>query len=225
LLTIQINNSVDVPYSQDLGLAAAVKYFVDERQPHIGLLIHPEGEELSLFHLRFHNQLISEAPDFSYSWIPSKLDDRLVTPLVEWVATIRDRNKQGLIPFSIQYIGKYFAQSGDYIQSALGSGLTCSTFILAVFQDFGLGLIDHQTWRKVASLKDKSWQKRILEVLEKFAPKEHVDKQRPLIGVAARYRPEEVGAAFGLFEGKPLTQKEVNAVAAAVLKAIQPLPQ
>jgi hypothetical protein len=222
LETLQVNNAVDVPYSNDTRLAVALRYIVEHRQSHVGLLFRPEGEELSLFHLKFHHELVNEVPDFSYSWIPTQLDDPLITAFVEWLATLRDRNKQGLVPFSIQYCGNYFDKNGDYVQSALGSGLTCATFVLAVFADFALPLIDLATWRKVASLKDKSWQKRILDILEGHAPKEHVEKQRPLIGSAARYRPEEVGGAFGLFAGNAVTQKQVDGVSAGVLKAIQP---
>jgi hypothetical protein len=222
---VQINNAVEVPYDPELRLAVAVKFLAEHRQPHVGLLFCPDGEELSLFHLRFHHRLINELPDFSYSWIPTLLDATLVTAFVEWLATIRDRNKQGHVPFSIEYCGTYFDKQGDYVQTALGTGLTCATFILAVFEDFALPLLDLATWRKVASLKDKSWQKRILDVLEDHAPKDHVDMQRPLIGRAARYRPEEVGGAFGLFTGTPVSQKQVDAVAPDVLKAIQAASQ
>lgn len=168
----------------------------------------------------WHFRLECTRPDPSYFWIPPHIDDRVLTSLAGWVEVIHERNQSGAVPFSINYTGRYFSESGDLIRGELGEGLTCATFVLAVFSDFSLPLVDVTTWR--GRLSDKSWHKKILKDMKKYgADPMHVKRQEPLIGLAARYRPEEVAAAFGIFTGLPNSFRDVEPYAQQILGKIE----
>jgi hypothetical protein len=204
------------------NLAIAVKQFVARRrQNHVGILYKTDGNPLSLLHLRWHHELQNEAPDPSYFWLPTKLDPRVVTSFVEWLGVVWERNKAGAVPFSVLYSGRYFEADGKLARSDIGDGLTCATFVCALFADFALPLIDADTWPKSPTLRDKQWHREILEELGKKADPAHVAKQRLLMGRASRFRPEQTAGAFGVFTGAPVKHDVASAMAKIVEDAIR----
>jgi hypothetical protein len=73
-------------------------------------------------------------------------------------------------------------------------GLTCATFVLAVFHQAGLPLVRYDSW-PVNRPGDAEWQESIVNLLERTgAAPEHIAKVKTEIG-AVRYRPEEVAGA------------------------------
>lgn len=74
-------------------------------------------------------------------------------------------------------------------------GLTCATFILAVFEAAGISLIKYDTWPENRP-SDFEWQKQIITALRRTrsATPEHIKAVEGDVG-SARYRPEEVAGA------------------------------
>lgn len=216
----RIHSPIEVPFDAIARVAIAIKQFGPNWQ-HVGILVRAEGSDIALVHLPTHGEFSREVPDYSYHWIPSTLDDRLLFSLAEWIAVLWERNQEkGLLPYSIEYCGRYFSATGEYQRSEIGEGLTCATFVIAVLGDFGIPILDPKTWAK--RLSDSRWQKRILETMaERGASKEHIEKQKASIGVASRYKPEEVGGAFGIYRDRAVTYKEVLPIAEAILSAIK----
>lgn len=198
-------------------LAVAIKQTsAADRQNHVGLIFKIEGKAPSIFHLRFHHQLRCDPLDPTYYWIACKLDDRLLLPIAEHIGVIAERNDAGKIPFCIEYTGQYFDANGSYIRNGDGEGLTCATLITSLFSEYGLPLIQAETWPKTPSLKDKSWQKKILKILEEHASPQHVQRQRRLIGRVSRFRPEQIAGAFGIFDGLPVEHEVAKELGAFV---------
>ena len=75
-------------------------------------------------------------------------------------------------------------------------GLTCASFVLAVFPAAGLALADYATWPSDRP-GDRQWQEKIIQSLEGRADQTHLEHPHNEIG-AVRYRPEEVAAATAL---------------------------
>ncbi len=76
-----------------------------------------------------------------------------------------------------------------------GRGLTCATFVLAMFASHGIPLLQLSEWPDRE--EDRAWQEYIVGVLRKNgADEKHVNAVNEQVKRGcARYRPEEVAAA------------------------------
>lgn len=85
-------------------------------------------------------------------------------------------------------------KTGAYLLGPTQKGLTCATFVLAVFEASGFKLAHLDTW-PIGREGDKKWQESIIKVLkEKKADENHITMAESEIGIA-RFRPEEVAGA------------------------------
>jgi hypothetical protein len=107
------------------------------------------------------------------------------------------KNQRGGIPYAFSSPDQSFdPATGDYLLGPSRFGLTCASFVLAVFQAAGLSLADYATW-PADRPGDRQWQEKIVQLLEGRADQDHVEHVRREVG-AVRYRPEEVAAAMAL---------------------------
>jgi hypothetical protein len=98
------------------------------------------------------------------------------------------------IPYSPHYEGIYFDRGTlRYTRFAPGDGLTCATFILAVFDALGIPLVKAHEW--VPRDEDAGWLEYIVQQLEEDASPEHIEQIRAKSN-GVRYRPEEVVGAL-----------------------------
>jgi hypothetical protein len=86
------------------------------------------------------------------------------------------------------------ADTGEFLIGTTRHGLTCASFVLAVFHRAGLPLVVYENW-PTSRPGDREWQAKIMRVLERTgADRAHVDAVRNEVG-SVRFRPEEVAAA------------------------------
>jgi hypothetical protein len=126
-------------------------------QLHIGLLYRTEDSEALLLNLRSHLDLRNEMPSNEYRWIQVDLDEinrRLIVALCRLIAKKNQRIPFG---FTFTYSRSYFSRSGDYIPGDLGEGLTCATFVMAVFNTYEIPLLKIEEW-PLPRLEDMGWQ-------------------------------------------------------------------
>ena len=145
----------------------------------------------------------------SYAWLACigfSASEQLQLAL--WLEAIWKANKEA-VPYGISFSGAgYFDRGlGKFVAGNTGSGLTCATFVMAVFADFEFPIVDWQTWPNRAS--DKVFQEEIVRILEERvregkAAREHVDAQISALGIAPRFQPAEVVAAAGGYLGEPI---------------------
>ena len=178
---------------------------------HTGIVFRLEANAPALFlHLGFHHELHCEPLAASYAWLECpgfSADEQL--QIAVWLETIWSVNRE-FVPYGITFSGAgYFDRStGRFVASATGNGLTCATFVMAVFSDFFFPIVEWTTWPSRGS--DAEFHQYIVDILESRvkdgrATREHVDMQIDAIGHAPRFRPEEVVAAGGGYLGNPLT--------------------
>lgn len=167
---------------------------IDPSQRHIGILHRStRTSEILQLHLAWHHELRNDSPKTNSVWV----DPALPPPRAKQVAAFcrkvwRQNGKR--IPYAFSFPNDCFdADNGAFLLGVSCIGLTCATFILAIFQAVGLRMVDESTWRNRDD--DENWQRSIIELLrEHGAPEEHVRAVEREVG-AIRIRPEDVGGA------------------------------
>lgn len=93
---------------------------------------------------------------------------------------------------SLRYeLGGFDPATGTYVPLGEERGLTCATFVLAVFRTVGIELVDVPLWP--ARPEDHEWIDRVAAQIRAVDPG-HADAVAG-DGLCARFRPTEVGGA------------------------------
>lgn len=193
-----------------------IRLAITKRASHIGVIVRVEpGHGNRLLHLGDHHQLrfddLSDIEDLesTYVWLDfvgfSKSE---MTQLAVWMEAIWAANCQK-IPYGFGYSGAgYFeALTGRFVQSQTGKGLTCATFVMALFEDFLFPVVEWKSWPQRTS--DQGFFNYIVShldhlVAEGKAEAAHVQAQKAALGTAARYRPSEVAVSGAAYLGAPI---------------------
>jgi len=182
---------------------------------------------IHLSHLAFHHIFRGkDNPDCSYFWLEPQFNEMVREQIAAFLLHVAEENESGDIPYSYIYRGKSIDESGKYVSSGVGSGLTCATYILAIFEALQISMIDLQTW-PAGRPADVQWALDILDLLAKSQPPataEHIATQRAELPNVVRYRPEEIGAAFTELIRSPLTFAQVEPLSVELLAQLSPPP-
>lgn len=196
-------------------------------QKHVGMAYRGHNARVMLLHLGWHRLLYHHEWDGRYYWMElCGLDRELQETLADFAVLVANAHPGEPIPYSVIFReGKYFDADGHYIDANDGSGLTCATFLLAIFSDFGLPIIDRAGW-PASRQGDFSWLRTILhalkihEVLKNKMPAWKWLEQVRYRHSLKRYRPEEVFASAGMFVGDPLSFSDLESAGIAVVAAL-----
>ena len=200
----------------------------DRNQRHLALLYRETGGADWLLHFGWHNKLNHERWNQHYHWVPFRnLNSEVLDGLQDIASILAKKPANQKIPYSVIYEPRqYFDHSWDYISQKDGHGLTCATFLLAVFRRWGLQLIDEESWPE-GRPDDANWIVKILCRLYTWSvekkikiPKEHFIVQLIKHKLLRRYRPEEVCACADLFSGKPLSFEQITPVAERIVQQL-----
>ena len=170
----------------DLGIA--LRTFRGEAQIYIGLLYKIDNAAALMLHLRWHFDVKNDVPTDEYRWIQIDLDQinrRNLAALCRLIASRSDK-----IPYGLNYNGLYFSAGGEYLSRAPGEGLTCATFVMAVFAT-----------HKIPILKLAEWSIRPEDIRWQLGQLQRMQQAYPLVATAMagfvgqqRFRPPEVAA-------------------------------
>jgi hypothetical protein len=139
----------------------------------------------------------------SYKCIPSSyFEDDDLQIFAETASRIWDKNAGKGIPYGFFYTGASVFNGDLTFKDQEGAGLTCATFLLAFFAELGYDLIDIEGWQPRED--DTQWQTFILSQLSGALGEEKAKTMEASIGVAFRFRPEEVTGSYSGYEGAPL---------------------
>jgi hypothetical protein len=161
---------------------------------HTGV-IYKHGVGLRMIHLGWHHQLHDSEWKYgqNYAHVVPNLPRERANAVAALCRLIR--RKHPGIPYAFRLVEdvRFNTTTGDIILSRGALGLNCSSFVLIVFLQAGIRLIQLDTWEERA--EDRQWQQYLLDLLSRTnAPAEHVEAVREEIG-SARIRPEEVAGA------------------------------
>lgn len=201
----------------DLPPVAVALGSTDSEQRHIGLLHRDaESQSLLMLHLAWHHRLRNEPPpaEMSLAIGPAFPPARLIQ-VAALCRKVWRANPKG-VPYAFSVPNDCFDEyTGEFLFGPTRLGLTCASFVLAIFQAAGLPLIDDMSWPKECP-GDREWQQRILALLERTgASRAHIEAVRNEVG-HVRFRPEEVAAAARI-ASHPARFAEVNQVAQEIL--------
>lgn len=174
-------------------LAIALKA-ISPNQRHIGILHQSlEAKQVLMLHLAWHHDLRNDSPSEKYVWVDPAIPQARAKQVAAFCRKVWRQNK-GKIPYAFSPPNDCFdLTTGEFLLGGQRFGLTCATFVMAVFQATGLPLIDLNSWP--SRPEDVAWQSQIIELLKKTdAELTHINRAQQEIG-SARFRPEEVGAA------------------------------
>lgn len=195
---------------------------VEADQRHIGILHCGVSQaEVLLLHLAWHCDLRNDAPRDFLVWIDPPIHDVRARQLAAFCRKVARPNAQK-IPYALSPPNDCFDTStGDFLLRPATIGLTCATFVMAVFQAVGLQLIEASSWP--ARPEDEVWQRKILGLLAaKGADAEHVKRVEREVG-ASRFRPEEVGGAAA-HEPWPAKFEDAARLAQEILERLDKSP-
>lgn len=159
---------------------------------HVGLL-YKLPNEIRLCHLAANYALIDAHAGEDYLWDKAGLPILDQEALSAYIRLVIDMNGRK-IPYRFGYDGIYFDEVGRYIRNDEdGTGLTCATFIMALYKVMDLELLAEATWR--SRPEDDEEIRLTVELMRIDAGTAGATVAAPPAG-HIRFRPEEV--AFGV---------------------------
>ena len=172
----------------------------DVGQRHIGILHRAEGAEPHFLHLAWHCKLRSHSalPQYITAWVAPSFPPRRLRNLAALCRRVWKKNCSGGIPYAFSNPTEAFdGATGAFLLGPTRFGLTCASFVLAVFDGAGLSVADCSSW-PINRPGDREWQDHVIaQLAEQNADPQHIEHLRSEIG-SVRYRPEEVAAAVAL---------------------------
>lgn len=203
----------------------AFSFSVDPKKGHVRhvgiLLIDESTKEVRHLHLAWHDNLRFEpAGDIEWWMLPGVDPDRLV--LVATEARHVWRENQSHIPYAFsQPVDCFDLVTHKYLFGPTKLGLTCATFVLAVFQCAGVPLVDCLSWPLAHERPDDvAFQEMIIDQLRTYgADCSHVEKVERQVGMS-RFRPAEVLGA-GAEKSTPASFPVVERNVAKLYEAIE----
>lgn len=177
------------------AVAVGIGHDKAPHQLHAGILHAADGNEPEMLHLAWHHQLRNDSPPQTYLWIQPAFDKSRLRQVAAMCRRIFRTNSSHGLPYGFGTPNDVFdPRTGEYLIDGSQYGLTCASFVLAVFHVTGLPLADYTTWPQ-GRPDDRPWQQFIVNALSRCSSHQgHLDRIRKDIG-AVRFHPSEVAAS------------------------------
>ncbi len=170
---------------------------VGQSRNHVGLL-HKQNvsPEVQFLHLAWHQDLRNHTPDMKYRWAAPNIPSPRLRQVAARCRQIFRANPEG-IPYAFSSASDCFdVESNKFLLGPTRHGLTCATFVVAVFNSAGIEILSTKSWPTDLA-EDRVWQSHVIAELENSSPPaspEHIRAVRSEVG-GIRIRPEHVAAA------------------------------
>lgn len=205
-----------MPFAANLN-AAVVLARMDTGNLHIGILFKGVGGTVSAIHLGWEDSLRLDWP-YMRLWASPQLEPerlRSIGGICRLVWTEFETTRK--FPYGVHFASQFFTPDGK-LQLAPTSeiGLTCASFVLAIFRTAGIELVDIAQW-PVRLLEDEAF----FKMVSPFAKPMHLASLRAEIDAGCiRVHPQEVMAACNFdppcsFENASAFGKEVDLMLAS----------
>lgn len=165
---------------------------------HSGVLYRAKKGDAAVLHLGWENHLYNTWNELRLWAVPDTEDPRRVRHIgalcrLIWKRFTESKVFPYAIPFSSQ--SSFDLDTGDLIPGPGCVGLTCSTFVLAVFQSMYVTLIDDE-W-PVRQEEDRAFLKRLREITGPKFDRLHAQLEAQVEAGCKRVQPQEVIGACG----------------------------
>lgn len=162
---------------------------------HVGIVYLDENREPQNIHLLGHHRLTTEEgmPEGT-TWVVPQLEEEQLSVVAGVCEMIRDCEDPNQVPFAFGFESAYVDSNGMVLMGETDHGLTCATFVLAVYSRAHLPLLKLETWE--VRDEDEAHQRRCVQWLRRQGERTQAEAVDSEVG-CFRYRPEEVAAASG----------------------------
>ena len=170
--------------------ASAVALMVGAVRLHTGIAFRRRDDSIEILHLASHCK-VRAAPTAGWSYAVPVLDVIDLVLLAAYCVML-DRERP-LIPYGLKFEESSLDDDGRFTPGPNESGMTCSTFVLAIFEWATIPLLSRESWPSRPD--DTEAQLKLVAYLRTTdATKEHIEAVEREVG-CMRIRPEEVAAA------------------------------
>ena len=214
-----LSHPQDHPFSEVESIAIAIKAATSS-QRHVGILFRGvESETVHLLHFAWDRDLRCQTPQEDYLWVQPPLSPLRARQVAARCKQIKEANT-GTLPYAFSAPNDCFDEAtGAYLFGPKKRGLTCATFVLAVFHASGLPLVAYDTWPK-SRAGDTDWKIHIIGMLRaRGASVEHLAHLSAEF-TTIRYRPEDVAGAAACAT-IPAEFESVSIVAAQIIEQLK----
>lgn len=185
----------DVEFLSQPFMAGAVLCRTEQGNLHVGL-IYRDKDQVAILHLGWQDTLLRE-----WQWprlwaTPNVEPERLFSVAALCRRIWRNFNQSRKFPYALHYTGASFTPDGQLALEPNSQGLTCATFVLAVFSRFGVRLVAHDQWIPRPELDTE-----FLDAISDagFATAQHLQLMRAEVAAGCiRVHPDEVIGACSL---------------------------
>jgi hypothetical protein len=196
----RLNGTIDASGNELPEFALAIKADKRHDQRHTGIIYRDRatpGAPPILLHLERHHRLTSGEVPRGYHWIdPPGIHPVLAVLFARLCSKIANNYGPGgrLLEYAFRYDDGRFDKTTGALASANGKGLTCATFVLAVFASYAFPLLRVEEWQEREG--DREWREKIIGWMKGCMDEAHLAAIRDESNTGcARFRPEEVVAA------------------------------
>lgn len=172
-----------------------------QNQLHCGIAFKDENI-FNAIHLAWHYDLRFETNIEGtlkeYYWVKSKIHLIRQNSISAICRRIKYRKDTLKIPYGLIYENGKFTEDGILILDKNEHGLTCATFVLAIFNSCGIRLIDTNNWkhRDDDNIRHSYLLNMLIQTKDKYNISDnHIENIKNEIG-CVRFRPEEVADKF-----------------------------
>jgi hypothetical protein len=127
-------------------VAVAIGPVGGDAPSHVGILHGRSSGQIEFLHLAWHNRLKNEAPKDDFAWVVSGLPRERAMQVAAQCRRVVQRNRSGEVPYALRFRHSRFRRTGELLLGCTESGLTCATFVLAVFGSVGIDLLELEQW-------------------------------------------------------------------------------
>ncbi len=172
----------------------SVEIGIDPLYEHIGLTVSSATKERRFIHFAWHLKLRDDAPDPKYHFRKPPLPDEILDLVGARVRRAQKKYAQNL-PYALSPPKDAFdPETGEFKDGAIG--LTCATFVLAVFAAEEHHLVDYESW-KSRPAEDAEFKAKVIGLLRQYKASEEHIKRVEQEDFQVRFKPIEVfGAAL-----------------------------
>jgi hypothetical protein len=173
-------------------------------------------------HLYFHCDLRKDLIPLSNSWVFPAIDEERLTLVAQMCERVIERNESYAIRFGFRFDKTRFDRgSGEIVLGDDELGLTCATFVLAVFKSVGIDLLEYGEWPPRPG--DEARFEELLQSVREHSPedKEHLEVLTSEMA-SVRFRPEEVAAAGAQGLPPPCPFNVAESEGARLIQSLKP---
>lgn len=186
---------------------------------HTGIVYLDETDKILFIHLAFHHDLrCEELRPGRIGWVlpANTIPQERLELVAAMCSRVWERNQKDSLPYGFRYDATRFHESGEIEIGIDECGLTCATFVLAIYRAVGLELLQLSSWPSRAD--DQAQFTRLLGVLNANCSDTKHIAAITREAKSTRYRPLEV--AGGSCCSPPATFEDASARAVAIEKEL-----